>query len=83
VEVSVPIPEGCKVKQLSVNIKRNALTVKNLINGDMLVNIPKLNAAIGVDDSTWTVENNVVCITLQKEKQVVWRLLNADGVNPY
>jgi len=81
VEVIVPLPvEIVKAKHVNVVIKRSSLLVKNLLkNGEIILNINKLNSFINVDDSTWTLDQSKLMITLEKEKPLIWRLLNADG----
>lgn len=71
-QVTIPLPEGTKAKQVHCVIKPGHLSagIKQekpyLLDGDLF-------AKIKVDDCFWTVEdNNRLCIYLQKENQMEW-----------
>jgi len=76
VEVCVTLPTGTKAKQLAVDIKRNSLKVA-LVEGGVLFEAPQLNAAVNADESTWTIEDGSLMLTLEKaRKDGIWRMLN-------
>jgi HSP20 family molecular chaperone IbpA len=79
VEVCVTLPPGTKAKQLAVDIKRNSLKVA-LLSGGVLFEAPQLNAGVNADESTWTIEDGSLMLTLEKaRKDGIWRMLNVEG----
>ena len=78
--MTVRLPEGTKAKELSVAIKREALLVR--LGPSVLLDVPRLNAHIAADSSTWTLEGGKeprLVLTLEKSRPSVWRMLSADG----
>mmetsp|Transcript_2287 Transcript_2287/g.3073 ORF Transcript_2287/g.3073 Transcript_2287/m.3073 type:complete len:332 (+) Transcript_2287:149-1144(+) len=69
--VTVPVPEGTKSRQILVDIKKKKLTVG--LKGQPPIVEGELHKAIKLDDSFWTLEDNKeVAINLQKENGMEW-----------
>ena len=79
VEVCVPLPAGTAASQLAVHLKRTSLRVA-LKGGQALLEVAQLNAAINADESTWTLEDGAVVLTLEKARQGgIWRMLAVEA----
>ncbi|KAL3931869.1 MAG: hypothetical protein SGBAC_011112, partial [Bacillariaceae sp.] len=73
VNVTVPLPENTRGKDLNVTITRTSLKVgMKKDKGEWIINAPMTKPVI-VDDSFWTVEDgNRLVINLQKSNQMEW-----------
>lgn len=73
VNVTVPLPENTRGKDLNVTIARTSLKVgMKKDKGEFIINAPMTKPVI-VDDSFWTVEDgNRLVINLQKSNQMEW-----------
>ena len=70
-QVVVPVPEGTKSKQLTVEISNTRLKVG--LKGQTPAIEGKLWKRVIVDDCFWTLEDNKeVVVTLQKENRMEW-----------
>uniref|UniRef100_A0A7S2AZP6 Nuclear migration protein nudC n=1 Tax=Octactis speculum TaxID=3111310 RepID=A0A7S2AZP6_9STRA len=70
-QVTVPVPEGTKSKQLTVEITNTRIKVG--MKGQTAAVEGKLWKRVIVDDCFWTLEDNKeVVITLQKENRMEW-----------
>ena len=79
VEVSVPLPEGTRGKQCKVKFGNRSLKM-NVVSsdGDISLHFNKLYGMIHSDDSLWTVQDNVLVVTMEKAKsKQVWPTLDA------
>lgn len=74
--VNIPLPAGTKAKMLVVDMRNTHLNVKikggGAAGGDKVLVADELHKRIIVDDSLWTIEDNELCITLQKENRMEW-----------
>jgi len=69
--VNVPVPAGTKAKMLNVDISNRHLRVS--IKGQAAPIVDgELHKRVIVDDSMWTLEDNEVVISLQKENKMEW-----------
>lgn len=70
-QVNVPVPDGTKSRQITVEIKNKRLKVG--LKGQPPVLDGELHKRVIVDDCLWTLENNKeVVISLQKENRMEW-----------
>jgi hypothetical protein len=70
VHVTVPVPKGTKGRDLSITIGKNKLSVG--MRGKSAIFEGALSKAIIVDDSFWTLEDEVVAIQMQKLNDMEW-----------
>ena len=68
--INLPLPPNTRAKDLNVTISKNHLKIA-FKKGDTLVN-DNLSKTIIVDDSFWTIEDNLLVLTLQKLNQMEW-----------
>ena len=45
-------------------------------NKQVLLDFSELNASIHPDDSTWTIDSDKLCLTLEKASAVTWHFLS-------
>jgi hypothetical protein len=77
VEVNVPLPDGTRGKQCKVKFGNRSLNI-DVITGNIALSFPKLYGMIHADDSLWTVQDNVLVVTMEKAKnKQVWPTLDA------
>merc|ERR1712157_129293 len=71
--VSFPLPEGTRGRDLSVSISKKALKVGLKRNAPNYICNAKLTKAVNVEDSIWTIEdNNRLVLALQKINDMEW-----------
>jgi hypothetical protein len=78
--LAIPIPEGTRAKDLNVDMKFNKIKAayksdssKALIQGD-------LGGTIQTDESTWTLEGNVLLFVFEKREQTWWESVLKDCI---
>lgn len=72
VTLSLPLPEGVRARDLAVTIKRNALKVACKAGGGDTLLDDVLFDTIKEEDSTWSVSEGTLEITLEKTSQDRW-----------
>jgi len=71
VNITTPLPQNTRAKQLKVVIAKQKLHIQHLDN--KICDNEKLTKSIIVDDSFWTIEDgNSLAITLQKSNTMEW-----------
>ncbi|KAF8898801.1 HSP20-like chaperone [Infundibulicybe gibba] len=71
VDITIPVPEGTRAKNLIVVIQKKRLGV-GLKNADEKILDGELCAEIKVGESTWTLDNQAVLVHLEKLNQSSW-----------
>ncbi|KAJ3758637.1 HSP20-like chaperone [Lentinula raphanica] len=71
VDVHVPVPKGTRGKNLIVDIKKKRLSVGLKGAADKILD-GELCKEIKVEDSTWTLEDDVVLVHLEKLNKEQW-----------
>ena len=76
-EIRIPVPPGTKSKDLTVNIKRNALKVALKADAaNPKLDVASLKNNVDVDSSTWYIDGDVLIVTLEKAAPGRWDSLD-------
>ncbi|KAF5390252.1 hypothetical protein D9757_002978 [Collybiopsis confluens] len=71
VDVHVPVPKGTRGRDLSIVIQKKKLSIGLKASQDKILD-GELCKEIKVEDSTWTLEDDVVLVHLEKLNQQQW-----------
>ena len=73
VEVKYRLPAGVTKKEISVSFKANSILITNKVTKGNLLEIKKLKGNIRPDESTWTITDDCIELTMEKvDDSVTW-----------
>lgn len=76
VEVRYKLPPGVTKKEVNVTFKTSSMVITNKLTKSTLLEIKKLKGSIRPDESTWTINDGCLEITMEKvDESVTWGTL--------
>jgi hypothetical protein len=73
VTVMVALPAGTRKGSLTIGFRRSGLSVA--LRGGVVIADVELGGRVQIDECTWTLVDDAVCITLEKAEKKVWDYL--------
>jgi len=71
VDITIPVPQGTRSKNLEITITKKALSVRIKGHEDYIMK-GELCKEIKLEDSTWSLDNSEVSISLEKVNKMTW-----------